>query len=442
MISLISEPKYVLAQWLWSMVYEFLAYFNLQESVATQAIIYVLFVVVFSLIVGVGLRHVVIAFVKNLKIFNRTKLGARIVKLGTIESCTLFIAPSVFLALGSYAFSSGGVFLVFVQKCVLIYLIATIAIAVCAFLKLEWDIFNEKYNTKNHPLDGVYNMCRGLVWIIAVILAASVVIDKSPFSLLAGLGAISAALLLVFRDSILGLVATLQLSSNDMVRKGDWIAVDGTSINGTVEAVTLTSVKVINWDNTTSLISPYKLVSGSFQNYRSMFEVGARLIKYSIYIDPCSIKKSSQELFASIVAKYPEMKQSIEKAQAPDGMALDGEPLQSGMQTNLGLFRAYLFAYLRAHPKIAQNQFLLVNLRDETEFGIPLQIYCYSTNTSWVPFEQIHDEVVEHAFVTAQDFELSLCNFSNYSNEISFSDPTVMQQMTASKATEPLNKAP
>lgn len=433
MNSLLTEPQDLFAQWLWAMVYEFLKVCHLPESAAAQSVVYVVFVIIVALIIGVGLRRVAIVFLRNLKIFNRTRLGSRLVRLKTIDDCTLFIAPSVFLGLGSYAFSTGGPILVGIQKCVVIYLFATLAIGACALLKLEWSIFNEKYNTKNHPLDGVYNMCCGIIWIIAVILSASVIINRSPLSLLAGLGAVSAALLLVFRDSILGLVATLQLSSNDMVRKGDWIIVDGTNINGTVMAVTLTSVKVQNWDNTTSMISPYKLVSGCFQNYRSMYEVGARRIKSSIYVDPCSVTATTKELFASIAEKYPEMRPQIEKARAPGGMALTQDPLQSGMKTNLGLFRAYLFTYLEAHPQLAKDQTILVNLRDEEEFGIPIQIYCFSKTTSWVPYEKIHDEVIEHAFVSASDFGLSLCNYSNYNNQISFAadaDKTAASDLT------------
>lgn len=265
-------------------------------------------------------------------------------------------------------------------------------------------------------------MCRGAVWMITAILCSSVLLDKSPISLLAGLGAISAVFLLIFKDTFLGLVATLQLSSNDMIRKGDWIVVDGTSANGVVFDVTLSAVKVKNWDNTTSILSPYKLVSGSFQNYRSMFESGARQIKSAIYVDPMSVKATSAELFKKIADKYPVVAPMIAKALAPNGLDLTNDPLQSGMSTNLGLFRAYLFAYLRANPRIAQDQDLLINLRDETEFGIPIQIYCFSTITKWIPYEQIHDEVLEHAFQAAADFDLSLCNYSNYNNTVTMTN--------------------
>ncbi len=428
MFSLISEPKYLVAQWLWEFVYFILKPFGLQSSINTQAILYVVCVILLALAIGYALRRIILLTTVKLKIFDKTALGERIKKLHTLESCTLFIAPSVFLCLGSFAFDDGDTFLLILQKVVTVYLIITLAIAVCAILKLEWNIVDAKYNTKNLPLDGVYNMGCGIVWIIAVILSASTLMDKSPVSLLAGLGAVSAALLLIFRDSILGLVATLQLSSNDMVRKGDWIVVDGTSINGSVLQVTLTAVKVLNWDNTTSLISPYKLVSGSFQNYRSMFEIGARQIQSSIYIDPCTVKSTTKELFDKIAKQFPIMAKAISAATSENGLALTQDPLQSGMATNLGLFRAYLFAYLKQHPKIAQDQYLLVDLQNETEFGIPLQIYCYSNNTSWVPYEQIHDEVLEHVFAMAPEFDLGLCNFSNYSNAVTLTNPMFQGQ--------------
>lgn len=415
-----SEYKFV--QWILDWIDKFLATIGLQGSVASQEFLFFIVVLLISLFIGCVLRRIAYNLTIKLPIFKKTKLGATIASLGTFNSCTLFISPLIFLILGNFAFAEGGLFVTAVQRLVNVYLLLTFAIGVNALLKLQWTVFNSRYNTKNLPLDGVYNMCRGAVWMITAILCSSVLLDKSPISLLAGLGAISAVFLLIFKDTFLGLVATLQLSSNDMIRKGDWIVVDGTSANGVVFDVTLSAVKVKNWDNTTSILSPYKLVSGSFQNYRSMFESGARQIKSAIYVDPMSVKATSAELFKKIADKYPVVAPMIAKALAPNGLDLTNDPLQSGMSTNLGLFRAYLFAYLRANPRIAQDQDLLINLRDETEFGIPIQIYCFSTITKWIPYEQIHDEVLEHAFQAAADFELSLCNYSNYNNTVTMTN--------------------
>lgn len=279
-------------------------------------------------------------------------------------------------------------------------------------------IFNEIKNTKNLPLEGVLNMGRGIVWIIAVILIASVLINESPISLLAGLRALSAVLLLIFKDSILGLVATIQLSSNDMIRKGDWIVVDGTSVNSNVLDVTLSSVKVKNWDNTTAILLPYKLISGSFVNWRGMFDTGARRIESCIYVDPCSVAQTTLELFNAISKKYPIMQKQITEATAEGGLDLTKAPLQSGMATNLGLYRAYMFTYLRAHPRIVQNEWLLVNLQPEVEFGIPVRVYCYSNVTAWVEYVQINDEVLEHFFSVTKDFELKLCNYNTFTNKV------------------------
>ena len=415
MLSLLRQE---IAQGLLDIVDWFLKIIGLYGKSYAQEILYVTLVMAITLSLSYGLRKIVLFITQRLPVFRKKSWGEHIRKLGTLEDCSKFIAPVVFLALVPFAFTEEDETLSIILKFATVYLIITLAIAVCAILKLEWIIFDEIKNTKNLPLEGILNMCRGIVWIIAVILMASVLINESPFSLLAGLGALSAVLLLIFKDSILGLVATIQLSSNDMIRKGDWIVVDGTSVNGNVLDVTLSSVKVKNWDNTTAILSPYKLISGSFVNWRGMFESGARRIESCIYIDPCSVAQTTPELFDTISKKYPIMQKQIEDARAAGGLELTKPPLQSGMATNLGFYRAYMFTYLRAHPRIAQNEWLLVNLQPEVEFGIPLRIYCYSNVTSWVEYEQINDEVLEHFFSVTKDFELKLCNYNTYTNKL------------------------
>ena len=415
---MISQLQHEIAQSLLDIVDWVLKIVDLDGKSYAQELLYVALVMVLTLCISHGLRKLVLFITQRLPVFREKRWAEHIRKLGTLEACSKFIAPVVFLGLVSFAFTEEDETLFILQKCATIYLIITLAIAVCAIFKLEWVIINELKNTKNLPLEGILNMCRGIIWIIAVILIASVLINESPISLLAGLGALSAVLLLIFKDSILGLVATIQLSSNDMIRKGDWIVVDGTSVNGNVLDVTLSSVKVKNWDNTTAILSPYKLISGSFVNWRGMFDTGARRIESYIYIDPCSVAQTTQELFSSISEKYPLMQKQIADAIAQGGLDLTKAPLQSGMATNLGLYRAYMFAYLRAHPRIAQNEWLLVNLQPEVEFGIPVRVYCYSNVTSWVEYVQISDEVLEHFFSVTKDFDLGLSNYNIYTNKV------------------------
>lgn len=414
-------PSHLLAQWLLGLVKKVISPLGLEHNAHAQEIIYVIFIVVIALALGYGLRKLVLLITTRMPVFKLHRWGQHIAQLHTLESCTHFIAPLVFLCMVPFAFDDNDKSLKFLDNIALIYLIISITVAICAILKLEWVVFNDVKNTKNLPLKGVLNVCRGIVWIIAVVLVASVLIGESPMSLLAGLGALSAAILLIFHDTILGLVATLQLSSNDMIRVGDWIEVPGTPANGTVTDVTLSAVKILNWDNTTAMLSPYKLVSGSFQNYRSMQESGARRILSVIYIDPLSVKESDAELFKTVAEKFPIMQKAIALASAQGGMDLTREPLQSGMKTNLGLFRAYAFAYLQSHPRIAQDQYLLVNLLDEVEFGIPVQFFCFTNTSKWIPFEQIHDEVLEHFYSAIPVFGLSLCNYASFQNKVTIS---------------------
>lgn len=422
-VASVSIPSHAVAQWVLNVIRRVLESLGLGKDINAQEVVYVIVIVGVALLIGYAVRRFVLFITQRLPIFTQHKWGQLMAQLHTLESCSHFIAPLVFLGLVPFAFIAGDKTLDYIERIALIYLIITFAIGINAVLKLEWVLFNDVRNTKNLPLKGVLNVCRGIVWIIVFILVTSVILDKSPMSLLAGLGALSAALLLVFRDSILGLVATIQLSSNDMIRVGDWIEVPGTPANGTVQDVTLSAVKVRNWDNTTAMLSPYKLVSGSFQNYRSMQESGARRIMSSIYVDPTSVVSTSADLFERIARAFPIMQKAIDAAMADGGLALTQPPLQSGMATNLGLFRAYAFAYLRSHPRIAQDQWLLVRLNDEEEFGIPVNIYCFSNTSAWVEYEQIHDEVLEHLFLAAPQFDLSLCNYGSTDNDIHFTNP-------------------
>ena len=415
---MISLLQHEIAQGLLDIVDSFLKIIELNGNSYAQEMLYVALVMAITMGISYGLRKLVLFITQRLPVFREKRWGEHIRKLGTLEACSKFIAPVVFLGLVPFAFTEEDETLFILLKFATIYLIITLAIGACAILKLEWVIFDEIKNTKNLPLEGILNMCRGIIWIIAVILMASVLINESPFSLLAGLGALSAVLLLIFKDSILGLVATIQLSSNDMIRKGDWIVVDGTSVNGNVLDVTLSSVKVKNWDNTTAILSPYKLISGSFVNWRGMFETGARRIESCIYVDPCSVTRTTPQLFDAISKKYPMMQKQIADAMAEGGLDLTKAPLQSGMATNLGLYRAYMFTYLRAHPRIVQNEWLLVNLQPEVEFGIPVRVYCYSNVTAWIEYVQINDEVLEHFFSVTKDFELKLCNYNTYTNKV------------------------
>ena len=246
MIVLSLIPSHEIASWLISGIGRVLEPFGLGSSGVAHEFVYVAVIVAISLLVGWGLRRLVLAVASRLPFMGRSEIGREMTRLRTLQHCSHFISPLVFLAFVPFAFTHGEAALVYLTRVALVYLLVTVAVAVNAVLEVMWENFNSVRNTKGLPLRGLLNVGRGIVWIIIVIVSASVLLDKSPAALLAGLGAFAAALMLIFRDSILGFVAGLQLSNNDMVRVGDWIVVPGTPADGTVLDVTLTAVKVMN----------------------------------------------------------------------------------------------------------------------------------------------------------------------------------------------------
>jgi miniconductance mechanosensitive channel len=224
---------------------------------------------------------------------------------------------------------------------------------------------------------------------IGAIIIVSIIIDKDPTKLLAGLGASAAVLMLVFKDSIMGLVAGVQLSANDMLRPGDWIEMPKYGADGTVIDVTLTTIKVQNWDKTITTIPPYALVSDSFQNWRGMFDSGGRRIKRSIYIDMNSVKFCDKEQLEAFAKK---------------GMLTETE--NSGHEVNLTLFRQWLEEWLRKHPKVNKEMIIMVRQLQPTPQGTPLELYFFFNGTAWVDYEHFQAEVFEYILAMIPEFGL------------------------------------
>ena len=223
---------------------------------------------------------------------------------------------------------------------------------------------------------------------IGAIIVVSIFFDKDPSNLLAGLGASAAILMLVFKDSILGLVAGIQLSANDMLRPGDWITMPKYEADGFVIDVTLTTVKVQNWDKTITTIPPYALTSDSFQNWRGMFSSGGRRVKRSILIDTNSITFLDEKKKKELIKKGYNLAENKDK------------------QVNLTLFREWLEEWLRNHPAINKEMILLVRQLQPTQQGLPLELYFFSSDTAWITYEHLQAEIFEYLFAILPDFGL------------------------------------
>lgn len=264
-------------------------------------------------------------------------------------------------------------------------------------MKLAYSVITSLYTMsteddklKNHALKGFYQMLKLAVVCIGSIIIVSTLIDKNPIAILTGLGAGTAILMLVFQDTIKGFVAGVQLIANDMLRPGDWITMPKYGADGDVMEVTLTTVKVQNWDKTITTIPPYALVNDSFQNWRGMFDTGGRRIKRSINIDMNTVRFCTEDELAAF-RKQPWM----------EGFEQTGKE-----EVNLYIFRHYIEYYLRHHPKVNSEMSLLVRQLQPTAQGMPVELYFFSANTAWVYYEQIQAEVFEHVLAMLHVFKL------------------------------------
>ena len=302
------------------------------------------------------------------------------------------IPPVVVYALIPFAFPHEPALLEFVLKICWIYITVVGLKLVCAFLTSLYTISSEHEKLKNHSMKGFYQMIKLIVICIGSIVIISTLIDKDPIAILTGLGAGTAILMLVFQDTIKGLVAGVQLTANDMLRPGDWITMPKYGADGDVIEVTLTTVKVRNWDKTVTTVPPYALVNDSFQNWRGMFDMGGRRVKRSINIDMNTVRFCTEEELAEF-KKQPWM----------EGFEATGKE-----EVNLYIFRHYVMHYLTHHPKVHQGLTMIVRQLQPTAQGMPIELYFFSANTAWVKYEALQAEVFDHVLATLHRFDLKV----------------------------------
>ncbi|MDQ8182253.1 mechanosensitive ion channel domain-containing protein [Pelagicoccus sp. SDUM812005] len=263
------------------------------------------------------------------------------------------------------------------------------------------------------PLRGITQTLKIVASVVIVIVGISILMGESPLILLSGLGALSAVLMLVFKDPILGLVAGIQLSANNMLSVGDWLEMPKYGADGDVIDIGLTTVKVQNWDKTITTIPTYALISDSFKNWRGMSESGGRRIKRSIHINTSSISFLDEDTVlrlrkAKLLAPYLEEKfAELEKSNSETELDLSS-PLNGRRLTNIGTFRGYLKSYLKNHPRIAQNMLILVRQLEPSSHGLPLQVYAFTATTKWIEYEDIQSDIFDHIFAVLPEFGLRI----------------------------------
>ena len=308
----------------------------------------------------------------------------------------LLIPGIVIYLLIDYVFAGNEVKIRFLHRIDVLYLIVVAVMITKAVLLSFLDAYSTTEKSRFHPLKGLIQGVQVILYLLGGIIALAVLLDKSPAVLLTGLGASAAVLMLIFKDSILGLVAGVQLSQNDMVRIGDWIQMPDGSANGNVEEITLNTVKVRNWDNTISMIPPYTLVSTTFKNWRGMQESGGRRVDKCIYIDINSLEVYS-----------PDMIEDLYKSISLMGR-IQADLLTEEGVTNIQLYRIYITQYLRNHPEVNQSLDMIITQKEATVYGLPVEVYFFLNDKNWASFEKKQSDIFNHLLAMAPEFGLKL----------------------------------
>ncbi len=373
------------------------------------------FIIAFVLIVFsyYVVKYLVLGLARRISRRSSTTWDDALYTKRVFHKALLFVPGLLLSSIAPYTLDEFPSALAWVMKATQIYMVFVTLATVNAFLNALYEIYQGFEVSKSKPIKGYLQVVKIIFVVVGVIIVISMFLGKSPVFLLGGLGAFSAVLLLVFKDPILGFVAGIQISANDMVRPGDWIVMGKSGADGVVTDISLTTVKVQNWDKTITTIPTYSLVSESFVNWRGMEESGGRRIKRSINIDMNSVKFCSPEMLEkfqkiSLVKDYiQEMEKVLDDYNNIQG--IDDSVLVNGRrQTNLGVFRAYFEAYLRNNPNIRQDMTFLVRQLQPAESGIPIEIYVFSKEQEWAVYENIQSDIFDHILASVPEFELQV----------------------------------
>ena len=297
------------------------------------------------------------------------------------------------------AFVHGKELLLISQKACAIFIIISLLLALNGLLLMIMDIYEAKKSTKNRPMKGFIQVLQVLLFFVGGIIIIAIIVNKSPATLFAGLGASAAILMLVFKDTILGFVAGIQLSANDMLHIGDWITLPSGSANGIVQEITLNTVKIQNFDNTISTVPPYTLVSNPFQNWRGMVESGGRRVMKSITLDLTTLKFCTPDMLDTFRKEIP--------------LLADYKPDGGVIPTNSQVYRVYIERYLCSLPVVNQDLDLIISQLEATEYGVPIQVYFFSRNKIWKEYERIQSDIFDHLFAMVPKFELKVYQYSD-----------------------------
>lgn len=378
-------------------------------------------VIVLSFISGFLFDLVLFKLIKGFVKRTENQVDDLILESGFFKRLSLF-APLIILYFGQELVFVGMDAASFViQKILSVVLIIISIYALDGLLGTVESLYNLLKVSKRTPIKGYIQLVKIFLVIIGLVFIVSTILNTSPWGILSSIGAMTAIILLVFKDSILGFVASVQLNANNMVEIGDWIEVPQYGADGAVIEITLTTIKVQNWDKTISTIPTYALISGSFKNWRGMQETKGRRIMRSIYIDMTSIRFCDQALLQKlkqIDLLRPLLEKRLEEIEAFNrSRNVDpATPFNGRALTNIGIFRAYLLEYLQKSHYIRQDLTLLVRQKQPGEHGVPIEIYCFTNDTRWAFYENIQSDIFDHIFAVLPLFDLKVFQYPSGSD--------------------------
>ncbi|MGE0078922.1 MAG: mechanosensitive ion channel family protein [Bacteroidales bacterium] len=319
-------------------------------------------------------------------------------------------APAIviYLTIGVALYDYSPKVTVFLQALTKVYMVFVSLLVVNAFLDTVNEIYQELPFAKSRPIKGYLQVVKIIIYFFAGVVVIGIIIHKNPSSILVGLGASTAILMLVFKDSITGLVASIQLSANDMLKIGDWIEMPSRNLDGTVTDINLTTVKVQNFDNTITTVPPFALVNESYKNWRGMKESGGRRIVKSLFIDYKTVKFCTPELLQKM-KDFPFIDEKVKAyLEKNSDYKTDAALLNGGMPTNLTLFREYIENYLLSQPEVNPSLDMIIRIKQPIEYGIPLEIYFFVNEKRWAFYEKIQSNMLEHFMAVIPMFELKV----------------------------------
>jgi len=355
------------------------------------------------------MRYIVIKTISHLFKKTSTKIDDILIEKGLLNRLS-YIVPLIILynlfdtLIGSYEI---------INRIILGLIAIVIVASINSLLSVLEGIYNQSKYSNSINVKSYFQILRLIVNLFSLIIIIAILSGQSPFYLLSGIGALTAVLMLVFKDTILSFVSSIQINSNDLFKIGDWVEAPLFGADGDVVDIALHTVKIQNWDKTISIIPTHKLIDSSFKNWRGMSDSGGRRIKRSINIDMNSVKFCNKEMIEklksiTIISKYIDNKLSEIKEHNASLTGNSKSIINERALTNIGTFRAYLKAYLKNNKNIHENMTFLVRQLSPTENGLPIQIYVFSNNTNWVDYEEIQSDIFDHLIASLNQFDLKI----------------------------------